>query len=130
MSNITAVRPSIKRLDITRFATHAAISIALFIGASAINGNAHAQTHIHLQLNTPQPSIPYYVAPRQAPHRVQWVPGHWVHTGHHHRKVWVEGHWAPKQRYSSARYQRRHWDRDDDGVANRYDRRPDNPRKW
>ena len=57
-----------------------------------------------------------------------WVAGTWVPERHGYRyenSRWVEreGHWH----HQPGGWSR--WDRDGDGVANRYDRYPDNPRR-
>ena len=69
-----------------------------------------------------------------------WVDGHWQWNGARH--VWVRGHWerqrvgyvyhAPRwvERDGRWEYQARRWDRDGDGVPNRLDARPDNPRRY
>ena len=41
--------------------------------------------------------------------------------------MWVAGTWVPERH--GYRYENSRWDRDGDGVANRYDRYPDNPRR-
>ena len=71
-----------------------------------------------------------------------WTPGYWNWNGRRH--VWVAGAWVrdrPGYRYNHARgverdggwqMERRRWskgDRDGDGVPNRLDRQPDNPRR-
>jgi hypothetical protein len=71
-----------------------------------------------------------------------WVPGFWQHSkGRYH---WVKGHWERERRghhYREPRWverdgrwymERGAWrrgDRDGDGVPNRADRAPDNPRR-
>ena len=57
--------------------------------------------------------------------RHAWVPGQWVRVrqGYHYRQP----HW--EQRGGRWAYARGGWDRDGDGVPNRHDRRPDNPRR-
>ncbi len=81
-----------------------------------------------------------------------WAAGHWEWNGH--RYVWLPGSWlraragyrylAPRwvERNGRWHYERRGWerdrdpmpkradrDRDNDGVPNRYDSRPDSPRR-
>ena len=71
-----------------------------------------------------------------------WTPGYWNWNGRRH--VWVAGAWVrerPGYKYNHARWverdggwqmERRRWskgDRDGDGVPNRFDRQPDNPRR-
>lgn len=72
-----------------------------------------------------------------------WVPGHWDWNGHRH--VWVKGVWfaaRPGYRYAHPTWverdgrwhlERGRWmrgDRDGDGVPDRQDRRPDDPRRY
>jgi hypothetical protein len=85
----------------------------------------------------PAPPPPRHeVAP--SPRRGQvWEEGHWDWRGGRH--VWVAGHWVkarPGYAYRQPTWQERDgrwemrrggWDRDGDGVANRDDRRPNNP---
>ncbi len=71
-----------------------------------------------------------------------WVPGYWNWRGERH--VWVKGAWMRDRsgyRYDAPRWhehdgrwvqERGRWsrnDRDGDGVPNRLDRQPDNPRR-
>jgi hypothetical protein len=71
-----------------------------------------------------------------------WVPGYWDWRGRRH--VWVGGTWVrarPGYAYANPawvedggrwRLNRGGWnrgDRDRDGIPNRYDRHPDNPRR-
>ena len=80
-------------------------------------------------------------APRRG---YQWVAGHW--NWRHNRHVWVRGNWVrerPGYVYSQPTWQERdgrwhmsagNWargqrDRDGDGVPNREDRRPNNPKR-
>ncbi|HEX2825918.1 MAG TPA: YXWGXW repeat-containing protein [Burkholderiales bacterium] len=71
-----------------------------------------------------------------------WVPGYWDYSKH--RYQWVNGHYVRERR--GYHYQQSHWvqrdgrwylergrfarDRDGDGVPNRFDRRPNNPRRY
>lgn len=113
----------------SRTAKAAVCLAAAFMGLTSVSG-ALAQTHSHLRWNADQSTTQHYPPTRPAPQHMQWIPGYWVKTASPHRKVWVEGHWAPRQYAYNARYHPPHWDRDGDGVANRYDRRPNNPRRW
>ena len=71
-----------------------------------------------------------------------WAPGYWGWRGQRH--VWIGGTWMrerPGYRYNAPRWEERdgrwamergRWsrgDRDGDGVPNRFDRRPDDPRR-
>ncbi len=71
-----------------------------------------------------------------------WAPGYWNWRGNHH--VWAKGTWVrerPGYAYHSPKWvqrdgrwsqERASWsrgDRDGDGVPNRVDRQPDNPRR-
>ena len=71
-----------------------------------------------------------------------WTPGHWNWRGNKH--VWVSGSWVrdrPGYRYNAPTWKERdgrwalergRWsrgDRDGDGVPNRLDRQPNNPRR-
>lgn len=131
----------------------AAVSIAL-MSLGAVTA-AQAQTHatVVIQSGQPQqyhggaPVLVQYGAP-PPPRReavpaarrgMAWVPGHWEWRGHRH--VWMKGYWVkarPGYHYREPRWQdnggrwemqRGGWDRDGDGVPNRNDRHPDNPRR-
>mgnify|MGYP001562553766 CR=1 FL=1 len=68
-----------------------------------------------------------------------WVPGYWDWRGHRH--VWVRGAWVKERRgyyYQPHRWVERNgswyldrgrWDRDRDGVPDRLDRHPNDPRR-
>lgn len=73
-----------------------------------------------------------------------WSPGYWNWNGSRHRHQWVAGSWmrgrpgyvyaAPTWVDRGGRWEHRRgaWsrgDRDGDGVPNRLDRAPDNPRR-
>lgn len=106
-----------------------------------------AQSHYNVVITAAPPAPVYEAVP--APRRgYVWAPGHWEWRGHRH--AWVAGYWiaerpgyvynAPVWRRGErgwymepARWDRRdqrRWDRDGDGVPNRYDRAPDNPRRY
>ncbi len=85
------------------------------------------------------PPLRYEVTP--SPRRgYVWESGHWRWNGRRH--VWVSGHWVrnrpgyafyePRwvERDGRWEYHSRRWDRDGDGVPNRFDARPDNPRRY
>lgn len=101
---------------------------------------AQARTNVDLFVNFGPPPLRYEYVP--AP-RVGWVwaPGYW--DWRHSRYHWVRGHWVrerPGHYYAPARWvehggrwqhHRGGWrwrDSDHDGVPNRYDSRPYNPR--
>lgn len=87
----------------------------------------------------PAPPPPRHEAiPR--PRRGQvWEEGHWEWRGNRHQ--WVRGHWVKAragyqyrqphwvERDGRWEMQRGGWDRDGDGVPNRRDNQPDNPRR-
>ena len=131
----------------------AALSVALLSLGAATAAQAQTRATVVVQ-HGPQPYYGAAPAPVQygappparyeatpRPRRGQvWVPGHWEARGHRH--VWLAGHWEkarPGYHYREPRWvenggrwkQRRGgWDRDGDGVANRHDRRPDNPWRY
>ena len=88
----------------------------------------------------PAPRHEVVPAPR---HGYAWAPGHWEHRGRDY--FWVKGTWVRERRgehfvpaqwtqrdgryYFEQGHWQRHGDRDADGVPNRYDRRPDDPRR-
>lgn len=102
---------------------------------------AAARSQVDFFVNVAPPQVRYEVVP--AP-RVghAWVPGYWDWRGRGH--VWVAGHYVGHRRgyyYEQPRWVSTHrgwhhenggWrnDRDGDGVPNRFDRRPDNPRYY
>ena len=100
-----------------------------------------AADRVDFYVNVPPPAPRYEVVPVPR-HGHVWVPGYWEWRGHRH--VWVSGHWVrerPGYVYAPARWVerdgrwyytqpgwgRRH-DSDGDGVPDRYDRAPYNPR--
>ena len=109
-----------------------AAMFATSLGAIALP--ASAAVDVILQVAPPAPRYEVVPAPRYG---YTWAPGYWDWRGRRH--VWVSGHWVrdrPGYRYNSATWverdgrwhmQRGGWDRDGDGVANRYDRAPNNP---
>ena len=132
----------------------AAASAAL-LSLSAL-GTAQAATSatVVIQAGTPQyrapmpavavqyqpPPPPRYEAVPHPRRGMAWEQGHWEWRGHRH--VWVPGHWIkarPGHVYHQPRWeerdgrwhmQRGRWDRDRDGVPDRHDRRPNDPRRY
>ena len=99
---------------------------------------AAARTNVDFSLHFAPPVAPveYIPAPRRG---LVWVPGYWDWRGHRHH--WVRGHWIrhrPGYYYEPVRWVHRGgryyyrpagWrDADRDGVPNRYDRAPLDPR--
>ncbi len=95
------------------------------------------------------PPPPRHEAVPHARHGYVWAPGYWRHD--HGRYHWVAGHWVRERRgmywhpdryeqvdgrwvYRPGRWDRERWvenryrDRDGDGVPNRADRAPNDPR--
>lgn len=99
---------------------------------------AAASPHVDFSLTIAPPAPRHEVVP--APRRgYVWVPGYWDWRAHRHH--WVKGSWLrhrPGYHYEPARwvhrdgryyYRRAGWrDADRDGVPNRQDRAPHNPR--
>jgi len=113
----------------------AASAIAVALGAAA----PVASADIYVRVAPPAPRTEFVPAPR---HGYVWAPGYWDWRGHRH--VWVSGHWVrerPGYVYYGPRWVERgngwymehgRWsrgDRDHDGVPDRFDRHPDNPRR-
>ena len=112
-------------------------AITVLIAASAtISVSAVAATYIDVRVAPPPPR--YEVVPAARPGYV-WAPGYWDWTGRRH--VWVNGHWERARHgyvYHEPRWvqdgdrwrlHRGAWDRDHDGVPDRVDAHPDNPRR-
>ncbi len=113
--------------------------IAATLGGFALPAAAHSQVDYFVNV-APSPAR-YEVVPVQ---RVgyAWIPGYWDWRGRQH--VWVAGYYVrhrPGHYYAQPRWVSSHggwrqeyggWrrDRDGDGVPNRFDRRPDNPRYY
>lgn len=109
---------------------------AALVGGTALPAAARTQVDFFVNVAPPPVYREYVPAPRSG---YVWVPGYWD-WGRGHR-VWVAGHWVrPRYGYyhEPARWHYRHgrhydrpagWrDYDGDGVPNRYDRAPRNPR--
>ncbi len=102
---------------------------------------AAARGHVDFFVNVAPPPVRYEVVPAPRVGRA-WVPGYWEWRGRGH--VWVAGHYVaqrPGYYYEQPRWVSTHrgwhhvnggWrhDRDGDGVPNRFDRRPDDPRYY
>jgi hypothetical protein len=111
--------------------------VALLIGGASLPSAAHG--NVDFYVNVAPPPLRYEVVPAPRLGWV-WVPGYWDWRGN--RYFWVPGHhmrhrhgyyyeparWVARgDRYYYARPGWRH-DRDGDGVPNRFDRAPDDPR--
>ena len=113
-----------------------ALFAAGVIGAVATPLSSQAQ--IDVFVNTAPPAVRYEAVPAPRSGYV-WSSGHWQHNDREY--VWRSGDWQaerPGYTYSQPRwvesngryrYQTSRWDRDGDGVPNRLDRAPDNPRR-
>jgi WXXGXW repeat (2 copies) len=113
-----------------------ALLAAGVIGAVATPLSSVAQTVIYYDVAPP--AVRYEAVPAPRSGQV-WSNGHWQYSGNQH--VWTSGEWQaerPGYTYSQPRwienngrygYQASRWDRDGDGVPNRQDSRPDNPRR-
>ena len=120
----------------TRKILVSALLAAGAIGAVATPLTSVAQVGVYLMI--PPPAVRYEVVPAPRSGYV-WSGGHWQYDGNQH--VWADGSWQdsrPGYVYSQPRwverngrwgYQSSRWDRDGDGVPNRQDRAPDNPRR-
>ena len=129
-----------------------AAMIAASLGGIGAATPAAAAIPIIVQIAPPAPRYEVVPAPR---HGYVWAPGYWNWRNERHQ--WVAGAWVrdrPGYRYQETRWeerdgrwhmQRGNWkrhdldrdgipdkkdsDRDGDGVRNRDDRYPDNPRR-
>ncbi len=117
--------------------TAAALLAVAAAGFSA--GTLAAPVNVDIRVGPPPPRVEVVPAPRRGH---VWVPGYWNWRGHRH--YWVGGTWVRERRgyvYHQPtwvhdgdrwRFNRGAWargDRDHDGIPNRYDRHPDNPRR-
>ena len=100
-----------------------------------------AADRVDFYVNVPPPAPRYEVVPAPR-YGWMWVPGYWEWRGHRH--VWIGGHWVrerPGYVYGPSRWVERdgrwyharpawsrHRDSDGDGVPDRYDHAPYNPR--
>ena len=95
-----------------------------------------AQAQVYVQIAPPPPRYERVPPPRPG---YVWAPGRWDYRGHRH--VWVNGNYIrarPGYAYRSPAWEQRGerwemrrggWDRDGDGVPNRHDSRPNDPRR-
>ena len=109
--------------------------VAAALGSVAIP--AAARTNVDFFVNIGPPPVYHEVLPAPR-HGFVWVPGYW--DWRYSRYHWVAGHWIrhrPGYYYEPVRWHHRGgryyrsggWrDADRDGVPNRYDRAPYNPR--
>jgi len=104
--------------------------VAAALGGMAIP--AAARTNVDFFVNIGPPPVYHEVLPAPRAGFV-WVPGYW--DWRYGRHYWVGGHWMrhrPGYYYEPVRW--RHYrsggwrDSDRDGVPNRYDRAPYDPR--
>ena len=113
--------------------------IAAALGSVALPAAARSEVDFYVGVAPPAPRYEVVPAPRAG---WVWAPGYW--EWRHHRHVWVAGHWVrarPGYVYAPARWAERdgryyydapawhrHRDSDGDGVPDRYDAAPYNPR--
>ena len=100
---------------------------------------------VGISINIGPPELRYEGAP-EARRGYDWYPGYWNWNRRHHRHDWVAGSWVRSRpgyiyaqptwvdrggRWEQHRgaWMRRDRDRDGDGVPNRRDNAPDNPRR-
>ena len=115
-----------------------AAMIAASLGGIAVATPAAA---LNIYVQTAPPPARYEVVPDER-RGYTWAPGYWNWRNERHQ--WVAGSWVhdrPGYRYHEAKWEqhdkgwqmnrggwKRH-DRDGDGVPDRQDRHPDNPRR-
>lgn len=111
---------------------------AVALAGIGLHTAAQAQAAVSIQIGSAPPPPRYERVPQPRRGYV-WSPGHWELR--HGRQAWVPGSWlrarpgyayhAPQWTQHDGRweYRRGRWDRDGDGVPDRHDRRPDNPRR-
>jgi hypothetical protein len=107
------------------------------LGAMSVPMTASAAVAVYFDAAPPPARYEAVPPPR---HGYVWVPGYW--NVHHKKHVWQKGHWERAR--AGYRYVEPHWteegnrwqlhagqwqrgDSDHDGVANAYDRAPNNP---
>ena len=116
------------------------VILAAVLAASFGSIATPANAAIFVQIAPPPPRVEVAPQPRRG---YVWVAGHWDWRNNHHQ--WVRGTWLRERRgyqYSQPAWverdgrwtmERGSWrrgDRDGDGVPNRQDRRPDDPRRY
>ena len=143
------------RLSLSSASALAAIALTTFLSSTvpaqaAIQGTVIIQSSPQLAYRNVPPPPPRVVNRPGARRGHVWVEGHWEWRGARYR--WVNGYWLQARRGYAYRqpqwvqhhgrwtYVRGDWrrsngqqlhdrDRDGDGVRNRRDRSPDNPRR-
>ena len=115
------------------------ILIASMLAASLVSVAVPASAAVIVQIAPPPARVELVPAPRRG---YMWVPGYWDWRGKRH--VWVKGAWLRERqgyRYNQPAWQERdgRWhmnrgswaraDRDGDGVPNRLDKHPNDPRR-
>jgi hypothetical protein len=132
-----------KEITMKKFLPATAAAFALAAAAAFIPVQQASAEVVVITTAPPAPRHEVLPPPRRG---YEWAPGFWNWNGHRH--VWVAGHWErahPGQFYapSAWRQDRDGWhfdrggwrtgprpgDRDGDGVPNRDDHHPDNPRR-
>jgi len=118
----------------------AAALCAASMGLTAVPLASQAAVDVYLDTAPPAPRVEVAPAPRRG---YVWVPGYWDANGHRH--VWRSGHFERERRgyrFVEPRWverdnrwhlERGRWaraDRDGDGVPNRLDNHPNNPRRF
>ncbi len=115
-----------------------AVLCAASVGAIAVPMTANAEVAIYFNSAPPPPRYEVVPAPRRG---YVWAPGYW--NARDNRHVWQAGHWQRERagyHYVQPTWRQRdmwqldrgRWnkgDRDGDGVPNRQDSSPDNPRR-
>lgn len=109
------------------------------IAAACATLSTAAIAQVVVRVGPPPPRVEVVPAARSG---YVWTPGYWAWRNHRH--VWTNGVWVRERRgyvYRQPgwvedngrwRFNRGNWargDRDGDGIPNRMDRHPDNPRR-
>ncbi|TAK75027.1 MAG: hypothetical protein EPO12_19445 [Aquabacterium sp.] len=123
---------------VKKFVIPAATAAIAFAGLG-LQSTARAQASVSIQIGSAPPAPRFERVP-PARRGYVWSPGHWERR--HGRHEWVGGSWlrarpgyayrAPQWTQHDGRwqYERGRWDRDGDGVPDRHDRRPNDPRRY
>jgi YXWGXW repeat-containing protein len=119
-------------------------TLVVALGLASIGGVSlpmTANAAIDIYFNSAPPPLRHEAVPA-ARRGYVWSPGYW--NAKNNRHVWQRGHWERQrtgyhfvqptwtQRDNRWQLERGRWnrgDRDGDGVPNRLDRAPDNPRR-